>query len=196
MPAIADSQPALIDACRRGDRGALEAMLREHAPRLERLIARLVGPGADLEDLLQQSLIAIVQAFPRFRGDASLKTWSSRIAVNIVRQHLRRPQRKRQVAFELVPEETTTDDVAPDGNAVRRRALESLFSHLDAIGEKKRVAFVLHVFEGYSLEAVAGMTGASRSATKSRVFWCRRELLARARKDPALAAYLSAEDTP
>jgi RNA polymerase sigma-70 factor (ECF subfamily) len=183
-----------IEACRNGDRAALERVLREHAPMVERLIARMLGRDADLEDLVQQTLIAAVQSFPRFRGEASVKTWMARIAVNIVRQHLRRPYRRRQVALELVPERETDPDRAPDQAARRRRALDRLFHHLDAIGDKKRIAFVLHVFEGHSIEEVAALTGASKSATKSRIFWCRRALLARAKKDPELAAYVAGKE--
>jgi DNA-directed RNA polymerase specialized sigma24 family protein len=66
---------------------------------------------------------------------------------------------------------------------------------LEAIAPKKRIAFVLHVVEGYSLEEVATLMKASRTATKSRVFWARRELLARAGRD-ALLRDLLAKDEP
>jgi len=51
---------------------------------------------------------------------------------------------------------------------------------------KKRLAFVLYVFEGRPIDEVAALTGATRVATKSRVFWARRELLARVAADPVL----------
>jgi DNA-directed RNA polymerase specialized sigma24 family protein len=58
--------------------------------------------------------------------------------------------------------------------------------HLQAISPKKRIAFVLHVFEGLPIEEVAALTAASVTATKSRVFWARRELIKRAQRDPIL----------
>jgi RNA polymerase sigma-70 factor (ECF subfamily) len=191
-----DPDPAVIEACRRGDRRALEAVLREQTLAVERLLVRMVGPSADLDDLLQQTLIAAVRAFPRYRGEASIRTWMSRIAVNMVRQHLRRPDRRRRVALELVPDDHV-DGVAaaPDGQTDHRRQLARLFHHLDAIKPDKRIAFVLHVIEGHPIEEVAALTGASRSATKSRIFWCRRALLSRARKDPALRDLLAEEES-
>ena len=45
--------PDLVEGCRRGDRAALEAVLTAHAPYLERLLGRVVGPRAEVEDLLQ-----------------------------------------------------------------------------------------------------------------------------------------------
>jgi RNA polymerase sigma-70 factor, ECF subfamily len=184
---------ALIQACRRGDRQALERVLRAEAPYVERLIARLIGPGADLEDLLQQTLIAAVESFPRYRGEAAVRTWMARIAVNIVRQHLRRPQRRRTIALELVTDEPVAPQPQPDSASDRKHQVERVFHHLSAIGPRKRLAFALHVLEGYPVEEVAALMGASVAATKSRVFWARRALLGRARKDPLLRELLGKE---
>ncbi len=185
-----------IAACRKGDRDALERVLRANVPAIERLLARMIGPGADLEDLLQATLMATVAAFPRYRAEASVRTWMSRIAVNIVRQHLRRPERRRRVALELVPEQRVDDAPDPDRAADHRAGLARLFDHLGKIGIKKRLAFILHVVEGYPMDEVAALTDATVSATKSRVFWARRALLSRARKDPFLRDLMDIEVKP
>jgi DNA-directed RNA polymerase specialized sigma24 family protein len=84
----------------------------------------------------------------------------------------------------------------PDSKAEHRRKLHRLNDHLDKIGPKKRTAFILHVFEGHPIDEVAALTGASRTATKSRVFWARRELLARCRRDPLLRDLAGEEVEP
>ena len=187
--------PELIDACRRGERDALEILLRAHARDVERLIVRLVGPGADAEDLLQLAMIAAVSAFPRFRGEASVRTWLARIVVNVVREHLRRPERKRRVSLELVTDEPVHDAAPADQQIDHRRRLERLYHHLNALPAKQRIAFVLHVFEGRPLDEIAALMSASLAATKSRVFLARRAILARARKDPRLADLLATPES-
>ena len=102
----------------------------------------------------------------------------TRIAVRIAMAHLKRPQKPR-VELELVG-----DDV--HGAVEVRRQLERLHHHLGEIGASKRVAFVLHVFDGRPIAEVAALMDASVTATKSRVFWARRELLKRAKNDPIL----------
>jgi RNA polymerase sigma-70 factor, ECF subfamily len=184
--------PELIEACRRGDRDALQKLLSAHARDVERLIVRLIGPGADAEDLLQLVLIAAVGAFPRFRGEASVRTWLARIVVNVVREHLRRPERKRKVSLELVKDEPVLDAAPADTQVDHRRRLERLYHHLNALPSKQRIAFVLHVFEGRAVEEIAALMSATVAATKSRVFLARRALLARARKDPRLSDWLVA----
>jgi RNA polymerase sigma-70 factor, ECF subfamily len=178
------TDPALVEACRRGDRRALEQVFRAESPSVERLIARIIGPSADVEDLLQTTLLEAVRAFPRFRGEASVRTWLARIAVHVVHAHLRRPDRKRRVDLQLAerPADTPSADVLVD----RRRQLERALHALDRLSAKNRIAFILHVFEGYPIDEVAALVGASRVATKSRVFLARRRLLAFARKDRVL----------
>lgn len=185
-PSVQDPGPALLDACRRGDRRALEDVLQQHTPDLERLIVRMVGPRADVDDILQTALIAVVSAFPRYRGEASLRTWMTRITVNVVRDYLRQP-RHRRVVLELVQDESDFEDrEGPDQQAMGRRQLERVYDLLAAIAPKRRLAFVLHVFEGFSIDEVAALTGATRAATKSRIFWARRTLVGKAKKDPLL----------
>jgi RNA polymerase sigma-70 factor (ECF subfamily) len=157
-----------------------------HAAMLERLLGRLSGPGADLEDLLQATFEAAILAFPRFRGEASVATWLTRIAVRTALHAHRRSRRRATLA--LVRAERPEPGTPPDDQADARRKLERLHHHLQGIGVKKRIAFLLHVVEGRSMEEVAALMGASRAATKSRVFWARRELLAAICRDPLLEA--------
>jgi RNA polymerase sigma factor (sigma-70 family) len=162
-----------IEACRKGDRRALQAVFLAHSPYLERLLGRVVGSALEVEDLLQSTFLAAIHAFPRFRGEARVRTWLARIAIRIAQERLRSASHRRR--GELPDLEDSIDP-----RVVR------LNHHLQAISPKKRIAFVLHVFEGLPIEEVAALTAASVTATKSRVFWARRELIKRAQRDPIL----------
>jgi RNA polymerase sigma-70 factor, ECF subfamily len=178
----------LIEACRRGERQALERVFSAHAPYLERVLARVAGRSLEVEDLLQTTLMAAMQAFPRFRGEASVRTWLARIAVHTAHDRLRSAAHRRRADlpdFDALAADGGSDSLADDAIDQRRR-LERLEYHLSALGPKKRIAFVLHVFEGMPLEEVAALMGVGLAATKSRVWWARRELLRRAARDPLL----------
>jgi RNA polymerase sigma-70 factor (ECF subfamily) len=181
----------LLEACRRGDRSALERVFTAHAPYIERVLQRVAGRSLDTEDLLQTTLMAAIQAFPGFRGEAHVRTWLARIAVRTAYDRLRSADHRRRVDmpdFEAATPAPSHDSLAPALDEVldSRRRLARLEVHLAALGPKKRIAFVLHVFEGMPLEEVAALMGASLPATKSRVFFARRELLKRAARDPFL----------
>jgi RNA polymerase sigma-70 factor (ECF subfamily) len=188
MEAPPTPDPALIQACREKDRTALETVFRAHLPMLERFVAHLVGSRADREDLVQDTLVTAIAAFPSFRGDASVGSWLNGIAVNVIRRHLRRPAQRRNLPLDLVsvPAEPVDQAAPPDGIAAGRRRLERIEAHLSALGPERRIAFILHVVEGRPIEEIAQIVGASRMAVKSRIFWARRTLMARARRDPEL----------
>jgi RNA polymerase sigma-70 factor (ECF subfamily) len=147
-----------------------------------------------VQDLLQSTFVAAISAFPRFRGEAHVRTWLARIAVRIAHERLRSAGHRRRVDVPDLEERAAQGEESPvphgEHDLDMRRRVERLYVHLDAIGVKKRVAFVLHVFEGHAIEEVAALTGASVTATKSRVFWARRELMKRASRDPLLAHWV------
>jgi RNA polymerase sigma-70 factor (ECF subfamily) len=185
-----------VARCVRGERTAQETVLRAHAPALENLFMRLTSRRLDVEDLLQNTFVAAIRAFPQFRGEASVKSWLTRIGIAVFYDHLRRPER-RTARLELVSNDPSdAGEPGPERRAEARRGLERLSLHLGAIAPKKRLAFLLHVVDGHPLEEVAALMNASRTATKSRVFWARRELMSRARRDPSLRDWISEEGAP
>src|SRR5262249_55267186 len=92
----------LVAGCRAGEAASLDRFFRTYVAYVERVIARLVGPTSDLQDLVQSTFIEAIQSFDRYRGEASLKTWVTRIAVHMSLHQLRAGVR-RHVALELVP---------------------------------------------------------------------------------------------
>jgi RNA polymerase sigma factor (sigma-70 family) len=177
----------LIEACRRGERRALEIVFRTHTPYLERVLWRVAGRSLDVEDLLQSTLMAAIEAFPRFRGEAQVRTWLARIAVHTAQDRLRSAAHRRRADIGDLDARPAPDAEGGGEHGLDlRKKIERLELHLSALGPKKRIAFVLHVFEGMPLEEVAALMGAGLAATKSRVFWARRELLRRAARDPWL----------
>lgn len=182
---------ALVERCRCGDRQALERVFRAEAPFLERVLYRVVGPSSDLEDLLQQTLEQAIRAFPAFRGEASVRTWLTRIAVRTAMHHLKHPAQRRRVSLEVI-EGGLSDAVTPRPaqQADARARLRVLYEHLARLDPKHHTAFVLFQVEGRPMEEVAALMEAGLSTTKSRVMWARRKLLARLAKDPRAREWL------
>ncbi|NVB79618.1 MAG: sigma-70 family RNA polymerase sigma factor [Kofleriaceae bacterium] len=173
---------AQLDACRRGDRGALEAVFRAHAQDLARVLVRVVGPGAHVEDLLQDTFAEAITAFARFRGEASVKTWLTRIAINVAHQHLRRPRHRREIAVDEPPEQAS-EPLTAEAFAMSKK----LYALLDELDADRRIALVLFAIEEHTVEEIAALMGASVTATRSRIFRARRALMKAMRNDPAFA---------
>lgn len=181
----------LVERCRRGERDALEQVFRREGPALVAMLTRLVGDRHDVDDLLQTTFVEAMSAFPRFRGDAAVRTWLSRIAVNVVRQRWRRKAVRQRARLQIVGSEL--DPAAPiDDVAAARRCLDRVYEHLAKIAIKKRLAFSLHVLDGRPIDEVAALMNASVAATRSRVFWARKALRKSAARDPILSDWLEA----
>ncbi|MDB4987692.1 MAG: polymerase sigma factor RpoE [Myxococcaceae bacterium] len=177
--------PTLLDACRRGEQAALAQVFRREAPYLERVLFRVLGPNSELEDLLQLTLEQAIRAFPSFRGEASVRTWLTRIAVRSAMHHIKHPSQRRRVALEVIDGGLlAVSNSRPAHEAEARARLRILYEHLERLDAKHRAAFVLFQVEGRAMEEVAALMDASLSATKSRVMWARRKLFARLLKDP------------
>jgi RNA polymerase sigma-70 factor, ECF subfamily len=181
----------LVEGCRAGDAASLDSFFRVYFGYVQRVISRLVGPTPDLQDLVQSTFIEAIQSFDRYRGGASLQTWVTRIAVHLSLNQLRTGVR-RHVPLELVPpshepaDPRSTADVELSTRQLGRR----LFDLLDRLAPEKRVAFLLYTIEEHSIEEVAALTGASCAATKSRIWFARRELLAAVKNRPELRAFV------
>lgn len=188
-----EAERKLADACRAGDREALDRFFRDNARTVERVLGRLVGPTPDLEDLVQMTFVEAIRSFPSYRGEASMSSWLTRIGIHVAYHHLRRGVR-RFVPLEALPasEEQVSPATSPDVELDSRRVAARLHETLDKIKPKKRIAFLLYAIEGHSVEEIAAFTGASRTAVKSRLFFARRELQALVQQDPVLAGRAAA----
>lgn len=186
--ASAADEARLVEACRADDPKAIERLYRLHAGTVERTMLRIVGPTPDLEDLVQTTFLETIKTLGRFRGHASLKTWVTRIAVHVAHHHLRAGKVRRHVDLEVVED---TEFVAEHHDVGRgiddRRLAQKLHALLDQIKPKKRIALLLFVVEGRPVEEVAALMGATQTATRSRVFFAKRELRALIAQDPELS---------
>jgi RNA polymerase sigma-70 factor, ECF subfamily len=156
-----------IAAYLQGDRSAGESLLVELLPRIRNVVRILLGPGAELEDVTQAVLVAVIRALGSFRGDSPLVGWVDRITVRVALQHARK-QRKfwsRHSNLEeaqLLFGEPTAQSAAPD---VRPQILQLL----DALPVSQRAALVLHHAAGLSVQEVAASEGTSLETIRSRL---------------------------
>jgi len=136
---------------------------------------RLLGPGASLDDAVQDCLIELARALPRFRGDSALTTYSHRIALRVGYRYLRQRNRVQEVSLSLVgPLEGGVD---PETHAAQRETLHRLYACLDRLSKKRRVAFVLCDIEGMAPSRAAELVGIAPDAMRSRLKHARRAVI-------------------
>jgi RNA polymerase sigma-70 factor, ECF subfamily len=174
-----------------GDRTAQKEVLTSQRATVHRTLYRILGSNRDIEDLMQDTFIEVFRGLARFRGDSSLGRWCSIIATRVAWAHLDRRRNAAAVqSLELV-DEPACESPGAQREVVAREAARRLYAALDRLDPALRIAFALAVIDDRSIAEVASLTGASKVATKTRVWRARRELFRRAQRDELLAAYLT-----
>jgi len=156
---------------------ALAEVLEAHRPLICRLARRVAGDGADLDDVIQEALIAVATSLGRFRGECKLSTWVAGITVRTATRHALRRRRETLATDPSLPDGpaigTHDDPVA----AVRARDLEArLRASIDSLDPDHRAVVALRHIEGLSLQEVARALGVPLGTVKSRLHHARRAL--------------------
>jgi RNA polymerase sigma-70 factor, ECF subfamily len=173
-----------LERAQAGEPAALGWLVRLHGGLVRRLLVRVLGPREDLDDLMQNAFLETLRALPSFRRESALSTFVAGITIRVAR----RAARPTRVVAGSVALESEPPDAGPppEERLAAKRSLERVRRALELIAEPKRVAFLLWSLEGMSLEEIAAAMGASVAATRSRIYYAQKELLARAAKDPLL----------
>lgn len=186
-----DDVDGLVAKAREGDRVAFRRLFERFRNDVARLTYRMVGPRAEVDDLVQEVFVQVHRSLRDFRGDARFSTWLHRVTVNVVLMH-RRFERSRPVLTEELPTGTIEDNavVQPDEDAERRACVQAFFAILQTLPEKKRVVFILHDLEGLPPLEIASIVEAPVMTVRTRLFYARRELETRMREHPSLSLIL------
>ncbi|WP_116127204.1 RNA polymerase sigma factor [Lewinella sp. IMCC34183] len=171
----------LIRRCLRGRADAQRELYRRELPPTYNLILRLTGDPADSEDLTQECFLRVFTQLHTFRGEAGLRTWIKRIAINLTMHHLKRQQR-----LPIVPVEE--QHLAPDPRPLPTEGIDppALHAAIAALPQGCRLVLTLHLLEGYPHAEVAEHLGISVSTSKSQL-WRAKQLLRAALHDKRYA---------
>ena len=185
QPAPRADDTALAERCARGDRVAQRELFQRTRAAVHRTLYRVLGSNSELEDLLQETYLAVFRSIASYGGRASVLTWCCSIAAHTALSYLRR---RRPIPMAVIE----APSLAPAADRVLRAriAVTRLYAALDRIDPVQRVAFTLAVIDGNSLADVAELTGASLSAVKTQVWRARAALDKRAASDVVLAEYI------
>lgn len=152
----------------RGDRSALERLLRRIDGRVLDLAHRLTGDADVAKDLRQQALIRVCRGLVDFAGRADFETWVHRIVVNLCRDHLRSQSAMRRrterhgflVGASAAP--STHDETE------RMELGQRVATAVGALPDEEREALVLHHYQGLSFPEIARVLEVPETTLKSR----------------------------
>ena len=154
------------DATCERETSAIAALLSPHEAALRFLCRELLGNHDDAEDALQETFLRAIRGLPKFRQDAQLKTWLTRIAIRVCLEQRRRPH----PISELPP---PVYSPSPETQTLQKLWLQSALGELSP---RRRAIFLLKEVEGWSLAEIAEATGTNTPLIKIELYRARKAL--------------------
>jgi len=149
-------------------------------------LARRAGDRTLAEDLTQEAMVHIIKGLPEFRGNADLRTWARRVALNVWHDHLRRRSAnptERAGSGDQFSVGALLDSIgprspalAPDDAYDQRVTHDCLIAAARRLPLAEREIILLHDFGVIALERAAATLGCSVGAAKVRLHRARRHL--------------------
>ncbi|HEX5236520.1 MAG TPA: sigma-70 family RNA polymerase sigma factor [Silvibacterium sp.] len=154
-----------------------DEVVRLYRPRIFRFLMASIGDRDVAESLTQDCFLKAFNARHQFRGDASLSTWLTRIALNLLRDHLRSRrmrfwQKTRDNALDLVDISDWIPDTAASAETamLQRERVKEIWKAVDELSRQQRMVFILRFIEEMELSEIAEATGMNTSTVKSHLY--------------------------
>jgi RNA polymerase sigma-70 factor (ECF subfamily) len=181
------AEAEFIERLKRGEASAFEDLVADRSGEIYGLLFRLTENREEARDLTQETFLRAFQSIGRFRGEADLRTWIYRIAINQARNRWRWWRRRRRdatVSLDTTQSQsgqTVMSTLAESSDNPEQQTLAHerevvLRSALQRVGRAYREAVILRDIEGFSYEEIATTLGINVGTVKSRLARGRQEL--------------------
>jgi RNA polymerase sigma-70 factor (ECF subfamily) len=176
----------LVEHARNGDVAAFRTIMQRHNRRLYRVARGVLGDDSEAEDVVQEAFVRGFRSLGSFRGESSLATWFTRIALNeaLGRRRQRRPMvdlddldrldEHREARVLIFPGARLDGD--PEVETFRAEIRRLLEHAVDALPESFRIVFVMREIEQMSVDETATQLGLRPETVKTRLHRARRLL--------------------
>ena len=171
----------ILRRIREGETELFGRLVEAHQKRIFRVVLYYVRDTVEADTLTQDTFSRAFEYIHRFRGEAQLETWLTRIAINVCLNYLKKRQQElKRTAMEV--REGEEDDLgaavlalphpgaSPEEQLLRREALHRVDRAVSLMSEHQKTVFLLRHYEGMSLEEIAGITRMNTGTIKSHLF--------------------------
>ena len=152
-------------------RPTYDAAVRPHLHSLNRWVQKKGLHAEDAEDVVQETLLLGLRHFQQFRFESNIGTWLCRIALNVIRGRIRRPDHSRMVFVDSADLEgmgASSTGKSPLVELMSKEAGGRLRHAIAKLPNEYRVVVELRDVKGYSIRETAEFLELSRPAVKSR----------------------------
>ncbi len=162
-----------------GDEEAFGVLVKKYRTKVFNLAYSLTRDRDAADDLAQESFIKAYFALPRFKLKSGFGTWLYRIAMNTVKDYLRKKGKIREVAFgkeieHLVIQEDEMERKEKKQQEEQNRRL--VHEAIQSLPEKYQLILSLRDIQGFSYGEIADILNISPGTVDSRLHRARKSL--------------------
>ncbi len=168
----------LVQQAQAGNKQAFNQIVLQYEQQIVATVRGMLGDTAEVADVAQQVFINFYKSLTKFRGDANVGTYLTRIAINLSLNEIKRHKRKGNW-FSLFKTGKTSDlppipDTSQKANKLDNKDLVE--KSLQYLEEDLRSVVVLRLMHGYSTKETAEMLQIPLGTVLSRLARGRKKL--------------------
>jgi RNA polymerase sigma-70 factor (ECF subfamily) len=140
----------------------IDLLVRNHRARILRFVTFSTGDPDLAETITQDCLLKAYNARASFRGDSSLNTWLTSIAVNLIRDHQRTQKFKfwkqaKATAVDVtdVASFIASDETRQDARMIAKEQVARLSGIIDTLSLNQRTVFLMKFADEMDLADIA-----------------------------------------
>jgi RNA polymerase sigma-70 factor (ECF subfamily) len=171
---VVDEETQMVELAQQGDRQAFSLLVQRHQRAVFGFLRARLIDAADAEDLCQEVFVRCYLGHEKLARATTVGAWLTGIARNILREHVRKMSRRREVAWtELCLE---LDQLSRPHEGHEHDAISHLPKCLDALGQSAREAIDLRYRAQLRMEEIGRRLKRSEGAVKLLVHRARQAL--------------------
>jgi RNA polymerase sigma-70 factor (ECF subfamily) len=173
MPEVSAPEQLPVAQARAGDPAAWDTLFRRYQLPLYVFVFELLRDEQAGLDVVQETFIAAARHLGSLRDDDRFGSWLFGIAHQKCLQRWRKPT---EVLLDEFPDAPDEMDNRPDDLLIRREQEAAFMDLLAQLPPVQRAVLLLHFVGEFSIEEIAGITGAQPGTVKSRLHYAKKSL--------------------
>ena len=151
------SDEILIQQAREGDKGAFKQLVLRYELSVAATVMGMLGRGPEAEEVGQDVFIRFYKSMYQFKGESSLGTYLTRIAINLSLNSLKKRQRRQKLGLERNTQPSYAEMSDKGEQQTRRDINETIQFALKRLKPEYRSVIVLRLIDGYSTQETADL---------------------------------------